>query len=262
MQRTDNVRPVIIKRKKVVSGGGHHGGAWKVAYADFVTAMMAFFLMLWLLGSVTEDQRQGIADYFQDASVIPTQTSGAESILFGESARISLKVTERDPLAELDEGDSRAFEGVLDRLEAMLSEFSALDDIVEHIAIRVTDEGLVIEMFDLEHASLFDPETAAPRPVFLILIELVTEAFGMVENKVAIDVHSRSFPAVIRENPVWHVTTARAQATREAMQQNGLDPQRARRVTGHADRDLATENPMAARNNRVELILLREDHRR
>ena len=64
MQKTDNVRPIIIKRKKVSGGGGHHGGAWKVAYADFVTAMMAFFLMLWLLGSADDEQRKGIADYF------------------------------------------------------------------------------------------------------------------------------------------------------------------------------------------------------
>lgn len=258
MQRSDNVRPVIIKRKKVVSGGGHHGGAWKVAYADFVTAMMAFFLMLWLLGSVTDDKRKGIADYFSETYAIESHSSGADGVMGGTSLSLVESLTDSIATRERSSSDIAALELMAQTLDMAAAQDSALAEAFEHVAIRLTDEGLVIELFDLESASLFEQASDQPRPVLQLLISALTEAFGTVLNQVAISAFSQSFPSVIRENPVWKLTMNRAQSVHRMMEIEGLPEQRFQRVSGHADRAPVDPDPMAARNNRIELILLRK----
>jgi len=256
MERSDDVRPLVIKRKKVVAAG-HHGGAWKVAYADFVTAMMAFFLMMWLLGSVDSDKRRGIADYFSDTYAIDSHSAGAEQILGGESLSQIESIT--DEIATRAQSDTDATE--LEDLAAALEQAARdieMSDAFAHMTLRMTDEGLVVELFDLDHASLFVAQSDEPQDVLLFLISVLADAFQTVTNPVAIGAHSRSFPSVFRENPVWPLTVNRAQAVHELMQDAGLDAPRFRRVTGHADRSLAVSDPMAARNNRVELILLHD----
>ena len=119
MARSDNVRPIIIKRKKIVAGGGHHGGAWKVAYADFVTAMMAFFLMLWLLGSVTDDERKGIADYFSPTFAVDSQSSGGDGALGGSSISTIASLTDEIATAEAYQAESQALQDVADRFAAL-----------------------------------------------------------------------------------------------------------------------------------------------
>lgn len=258
MDRSDNVRPIIIKRKKVVAGGGHHGGAWKVAYADFVTAMMAFFLMLWLLGSVSEDERKGIADYFTPTFAIDSMSSGGDGAFGGQSISTVTSVTDQVATAE-------AFQAETDRMQDVAKEFAALagesalaEQILQHVNIKLTDEGLVFELVDLPDAPLFEPGGAVPGPVLVQLTKLLTDAIQIVENPVAIGVHSQSFPAVLRNNPVWPLTVGRAQTMREMVEDSGLSPERMRRVTGHADRSLSNKiNAMAPENNRIEMVLLR-----
>lgn len=259
MQRSDNVRPVIIKRKKVVAGGGHHGGAWKVAYADFVTAMMAFFLMLWLLGSVTDDKRKGIADYFSETYAIESHSSGADGVMGGSSLSLIESLTDTIATRERSNSDIAALETLAQALDLAAARDSALGEAFEHVSIRLTDEGLVIELFDLETASLFEHGTDQPRPVLQLLISVIAEAFDTVLNQVAIGTFSQSFPSVIRENPVWNLTMERAQSVHRMIEAAGLPDQRFRRVTGNADRAPVDPNPMAARNNRIELVLLRMD---
>ena len=257
MQRSDNVRPIIIKRKKVVSGGGHHGGAWKVAYADFVTAMMAFFLMLWLLGSVTEDQRKGIADYFSPTFSIQSQSSGSDSILGGEALSVVKSVTDDIATKDQFEAESRVLEEVAKALKALSGQSLTQEQALQHINIRLTDLGLLVEIFDLPDAPLFQPLSAEPEPVLRMITKMVAQAFGLVQNQVAIVVHSASFPSVVLENPVWPLTVARAAGMRELLESSAMDPLRIARLTGHADRKHAVSNPMDVRNNRVEIILLR-----
>lgn len=259
MDRSDNVRPIIIKRKKVVSGGGHHGGAWKVAYADFVTAMMAFFLMLWLLGSVSEDERKGIADYFSPTFAIDSQSSGGDGPLGGHSISTVSSVTDKIATAEAFQAETLALQDVADALNALAGESAFAEQLLEHVNIKLTDEGLVITLSDLQDAPLFEPDSAIPRPVLLQLVPVIVDALRLVQNALAIGVHSQAFPAVLRDNPVWRVTVERAQATRELVLDAGLQTPRMQRVTGHADRSLAnTRNAMAPENNRIELILLRQ----
>ncbi|MFB2532804.1 flagellar motor protein MotB [Paracoccus sp. p4-l81] len=266
--------PVIIKRKKVVAGDGHHGGAWKVAYADFVTAMMAFFMLMWLLNATTEQQRKGLADYFNPSIPIARISGGGQGAFGGDNvlsentlaqngqgASAARPSTERQASGAEATQDMTAFQQMASEIEAALTGASgALTDrqnLLRHIDVKLTDEGLVVEFFDQPDAALFDAETAQPTPLMRELLGVVTRVFAIVTNPVAIESHTRTYPEVLRHDPSWDLTTARAQAVRQHLAQTGFPPARIERVTGYADRRPADPNPMAPRNNRLELILLR-----
>jgi chemotaxis protein MotB len=257
MARSDNVRPVIIKRKKVVVGGGHHGGAWKVAYADFVTAMMAFFLMLWLLGSVSEDQRKGIADYFSPTISIQSHSAGGEQILGGESLSIASSLSDRIATREEFDAETQALQDVAEQLRALTGQSADPQLLLQHVNIELTDEGLVVELFDLPERALFAGLGSEPTAVLSALVAIVSQTFQMVENEISVEAHAASLPLVLRENPIWPMTLARAAALRDMLLANVTSDYRIVRAIGHADRDLVHANPMDARNNRLELILLR-----
>ncbi len=183
MAAQSNLAPVIIKRKKKVAGGGHHGGAWKVAYADFVTAMLAFFMMMWLLNATTEQQRQGLADYFSPTIPI-NRVSGGGDGSFGGDSIFSEETLPQNGLGATAEhatrkqaasgstgtmADDRARDAADQKFESLIAELlgrggesSLMDNAVEHIVTRVTDEGLVIEIFSLEERPLFIGDTARP----------------------------------------------------------------------------------------------------
>lgn len=278
-----NAAPVIIKRKKVVAGGGHHGGAWKVAYADFVTAMMAFFMLMWLLNATTEKQRKGLADYFSPTIAVNRISGGGEGSFGGESVfseeklpqvgtgATSLRPTEsrnargETGLAERsddrDAAENAAETRALQQIEAMLlghGAESVLDDMLrQHVIMRLTDEGLVIEFFDLAGSPLFEPDRATPTPVLEALTQSVVQAMRIVANPVAVEAHVRAQPVVLVQKTVWDLSLARARAMRALLEEQGLDPLRLARVTGHADREHKAPNPMSPRNNRLEIILLR-----
>jgi len=266
----DNLRPVIIKRKKIVGGDGHHGGAWKVAYADFVTAMMAFFMLMWLLNATTETQRKGIADYFSPTIPVHRISGGGQGALAGQS------VTSEDTLAhdgtgasaanptalnrargEVARDETAALEAIAAQLAADSGESAVADSLREHIRTRVTDEGLIVELFDLPGSPLFGPGTTTPRPVLEALSGMLAELFAMVSNEVAVAGHIRAHPVVLAENPVWDLSTRRAQAMRLQLSADGLDAERVQRVTGWADRRPTEPDRMDVRNNRLEITLLR-----
>ena len=265
MSRQSNVPPTIIKRKKVVVGGGHHGGAWKVAYADFVTAMMAFFLMLWLLGATTDEQRKGLADYFAPTYSIRNVSGGGDG-MFGNEDMLHDNATPRPSREELGAGQSReaqpgeaeAFDRIMDRLEGLGGESTIISDALRHVLVRISDEGLIIEIFDLPDAPLFSEDDASPRPVTEVLVEILTEVLEMAANPVALEGHTRTYTVVQANDPRWSLSTARSERLRLMLEERGFDPQRVARVAGHADRRPAHPNPMAVRNNRLELILLRD----
>lgn len=273
-----NAAPVIIKRKKVVAGGGHHGGAWKVAYADFVTAMMAFFLLMWLLNATTEKQRKGIADYFNPTVPINRISGGGEGAFGGDSVFSEQSIAqngtgasnfkptqERQAVGQtgLSVEDERRAEGeALKELESKLQGFGGesmvSQNLARHILTRVTDEGLIVELFDIPGAPLFAGATDQPEPVAQELVAAVSRVFALTRSGIAVQGHVRALPEVLRENPSWDLSTARAQRLRILMEAAGTEPARVRRVTGMADRQPAVENPMALRNNRMEIILLRK----
>ncbi|MCB2136531.1 MAG: chemotaxis protein MotB [Rhodobacteraceae bacterium] len=281
MSAQNAAQPIIIKRKKVTGGGGHHGGAWKVAYADFVTAMMAFFMLMWLLNATTEKQRKGIADYFSPTIPLSRISGGGDGSFGGESVfsedqiaqngtgASSLKPSaERQAMGQtgtdttetaadigkFDE-EARKIEEALMGIggESMVSEAAA-----RHIVTRVTDEGLIVELFDLEGEPLFEPGTDDPAPITTELAATLARVFSLVANGVAVNGHVRAHPEVLKINPAWDLSSRRAMRMRVLLENAGLAEKRIERVAGFADRKPMLRNPMAVRNNRLEVILLRK----
>ncbi len=265
--------PVIIKKVKKVVGGGHHGGAWKVAYADFVTAMMAFFLLMWLLNATTEKQRKGIADYFSPTVPVSRVSGGGDGNFGGDSVFTEETLSHNGvggmptPPTKTDGDETADIEAEnqsLQRLDEMLTGRSGESMVSEmaqrHIITKVTDAGLVIELFDLPGEPLFSSNGVVPTPVMTELAGMMARIFMLVKNGVAITGHVSAQPVVIADNSIWPLSSGRAQTARQLLEASGLHPSRTKRVTGHADRKPAASNPMAIRNNRIELVLLRSDN--
>jgi chemotaxis protein MotB len=279
MAARGNAAPVIIKRKKVIAGGGHHGGAWKGAYADFVTAMMAFFMLMWLLNATTEKQRKGIADYFSPTIPINRVSGGGDGAFGGDSvlseevlAQSGTGATNQRPTAQRqalgqfgtnaqDSGETRSLAELQAEMEQLLraagGESMFDPDIARHILSRVTDEGLIVELFDLPGEPLFATDSDNPRPVTQDIAAMLARVFSLATNEVAVNGHVRSYPDVLRVKPEWDLSTARAQAFRGLIEAAGLPRGRVQRVAGFADRKLAVPEASAPRNNRLEVILLR-----
>ncbi|NEY91163.1 flagellar motor protein MotB [Tabrizicola oligotrophica] len=273
-----NAAPVIIKRKKVVQGGGHHGGAWKVAYADFVTAMMAFFMLMWLLNATTEKQRKGIADYFNPTIPVNRVSGGGDGAFGGDStftestlAQNGTGATAENPTesdkargeaasdGEASADEKKELAAIEQALTAKGGESMTMERLLRHVVTRVTDEGLVIELFDLDGAPLFRPETAEPAAQTAEIAALLAEVLGLSSNDIAVNGHVRSYPITLREDPTWDLSTERAQVLRQLLEKHKLPGARIARVTGHADRKPATADPTALRNNRIEIVLLRRN---
>ncbi|KAA9006732.1 flagellar motor protein MotB [Histidinibacterium aquaticum] len=279
MAAGSNTAPIIIKRKKVVGGDGHHGGAWKVAYADFVTAMMAFFMLMWLLNATTEQQRKGIADYFSPTIPINKVSGGGDGSFGGDNIFVEETLAESGEAAtvqsrgmetslsfedgaEADRDEQASIEALRDIEDQLLGrggESLLTEDQMRHVVTRVTDEGLIIELFDLPGAQLFEPGTTLPRPITRELARIIGRTFALTSNDVAVEGHVRSRPVVLADNPVWRLSTDRAAVLRGLMEKTELAPERFARVTGHADRDRAVRDALSIRNNRIEIILLRSD---
>jgi chemotaxis protein MotB len=267
------VAPIIVKRKKIIAGG-HHGGAWKVAYADFVTAMMAFFLLMWLLGATNEKQRKGIADYFNPTIPVNKVSGGGDGAFGGDSifsentlARngtgTGVIATNENAEESSDEDDAKSGAQEKDKLaelEEMLSakagESMVSDLLMRHIVTRLTDEGLIVEIFDLPDAPLFAGRSD-PTDVLRDVVASIAEVFRLAPNPIAVQGHVAAVPVVSRENPVWDLSSERADAVRLLLVQASLDDDRMQRVTGYADRQQVSENPLSVRNNRIEIVLLR-----
>ncbi|MGJ8543995.1 MAG: flagellar motor protein MotB [Sulfitobacter sp.] len=278
MEAQKAAAPVIIKRKKVIAGGGHHGGAWKVAYADFVTAMMAFFMLMWLLNATTEQQRKGIADYFAPTIAINRISGGGSGAFGGDSvfseetlaqngtgATAQLASEEQQNRGESNaddaSGDKSAEDEAFRVLQEMLlgrgGESMVMENALEHINSRITDEGLVIELFALENAPLFAEGGTEPTQLLQDLTTLIAEVSKTVSNNIAVGGHVRASPIVLANRPVWDLSADRATRTRELLEARKIGENRVQRVTGHADREPVTRNPMAPRNDRLEIVLLR-----
>ncbi|MEA5159247.1 flagellar motor protein MotB [Cereibacter johrii] len=277
MAGQSNAAPVVIKRKKVVQGGGHHGGAWKVAYADFVTAMMAFFMLMWLLNATTEKQRKGLADYFNPTIPMNRVSGGGEGAFGGNSVfhdqtmtqtgtgaandRAAAELKARGEMGQegADADEQKRLEEVEKMLKARSGESMTMQRLLRHVVTRITDEGLVIEIFDLPDVPLFFGDTDQPEAVLPQIARLLAEILPITTNRIAVNGHVRSYPITLIRNPVWDISAARAQRMRGLLESEGLPGERMQRVSGFADRKIVTPDPMAVRNNRLEVILLRRD---
>ena len=231
-------QPIIIKKKG--GHGGHHGGAWKVAYADFVTAMMALFIVLWLMNS-SKPIQEAVGGYFRDPNGL-AEKKGSAVEGTGPAAPV---------VKQLDMGKLKS-----DLMKAMqkLADFEKLK---KQIELTLTPEGLKIEMMEDPNGTFFENGKAQPTPNLQELLKVLSVEVGKLPNPVSIEGHTDSKPfSDSRTYGNWELSTDRANAARRMMQDNGLRPSQVVQVRGYADQDLRKpQKPEDASNRRVTLII-------
>lgn len=287
----DDKRPIIIIKKVKKVEGGHHGGAWKVAYADFVTAMMAFFLLLWLLNVTTDEQKNLISSYFAPADPrISESTSGAGEPFEGQtmsdegaqtddntpvgvpndpaagtgredgSTGDLSRFTEEEIDAELERRDEKAFKETQEKLAQAIESVPELKELSKSLIVDMTPEGLRIQIVDQEGKPMFELGSARPMPDARKLLAVVTQVVKDLPNKLSIRGHTDSRPYGLGANYTnWELSSDRANASRRVMLENKLDTTRVNNVQGQADREhLVKDDPESPRNRRISIILLKQ----
>lgn len=274
----DNLRPIIIIKRKKIIAAGHHGGAWKVAYADFVTAMMAFFLLMWLLNATSEEQRQGIAAYFNPGIPIFTENGGGAGMFGGDTVHSEDTQTdvESGTVGEQaeditgqdgstgtspDDASDAQFADVENMFRGNTGESWVEDPLLQHVSTRVTDEGLIIDVFDLPDSPLYEPGTNQPTKKMFALLKMISRVFGSVTNNIAITGHIDVEPELDGGPDGFALTGGRALIANAIMVEHGVDAQRFERLTGASNRTPVGEDAPAYRNRRLEIVLLRSDRR-
>ena len=273
-------RPIIVKKIIVEGHGGHHGGAWKVAYADFVTAMMAFFLLLWILGATTEKQRKGIADYFTPTMVqMREKSAGANGPFGGDSLMAKDNYPHHGGMGSKSMTIPKAATGGKGEGEAVRVKdqvrFGFLKKaLMDHIAhdpqlarfaqnIRFTDtrEGLRIDLVDKAEFSMFAVGTDRLLPDAFKLMGEVAKVAAGVPNGVIVRGHTDALPyAAGREVNNWTLSAGRAEATRRALSSQGLAASRFTRIEGVADREpFIPADRYDPRNRRMSITLAWSD---
>jgi chemotaxis protein MotB len=284
-------RPILIKKVKKSGGHGHHGGAWKVAYADFVTAMMAFFLLMWLINTTDPEQKRGIAEYFAPASVSSTtsgsggilggtalgddgaQGSGSRSVIeqlapeapdqvedAGQSSNLAA-ATENELREEIARREAQEFASAAASLRQAMQDMPELAELSRHLIIDQTPEGLRIQLVDQEGRSMFDNNSAQPNERARVLLRAVSRVINQLPNRVTVTGHTSAADGQRRASAPgdWSLSSSRADASRQILQGAGVDPDRVYQVSGKAGSDpLYPDDPTLAGNRRIAIVLLRE----
>ena len=230
-------QPIIVRKK--AGHAAHHGGAWKVAYADFVTAMMALFIVLWLMNASKQVQ-EAVGGYFKDprgsAKVVGTNKNGT-----GEN--IALKKEDMKKLK--------------DELLQSIHHLDPLDKLKSQIEITVTAEGLRIELMESAKGTFFELGSAKPTPALIDLLKALSEELGKLPNKISIEGHTDSKPYNGGGNyDNWDLSSDRANEARRIMQSEGIQPGQVSQVRGFADQRLRLpQNPEDPSNRRISLIV-------
>ena len=264
--------PIIVKKVILQGGDGHHGGAWKVAYADFVTAMMAFFLLLWLLGSTTEAQRKGIADYFTPTLVkLKEKSAGSDGLLGGSSLtdpdnyphRATQTGTRaitipRDASGGAREGASQ-IKRMQRRLQEKVEDSKRLRQLMRQVRMVDTTEGTRIDLVDDADFSMFSLGTTVLTGDARTLLGAIADTVAPETGLVTIRGHTDALPwkSGVQANN-WSLSAGRAEATRQALLREGIGDRRFRRIEGVADREpLIQDNPQDPRNRRMSILISR-----
>ncbi|WP_426955278.1 flagellar motor protein MotB [Muricoccus radiodurans] len=324
----------IVVRRIEEGEGGHHGGAWKVAYADFVTAMMAFFLLMWLLNATTEEQRRGLADYFNPTNVMAQRTSGSGQPFGGrtpsevgemasnastprvetgprpvqfdleedDSEQPATPVERREgPVgddeaatprqlqaqgqgpaergmpegdrsgdaarasdaalrAELERREREQLDRLAEQVRAAVRDDPTLADLARQLQVEQTPEGLRIQILDADRQAMFALGGSAPAERARGLLARVAGVINRVPNAIAISGHTDATPFRTGDRSNWDLSADRANVTRRLLVEGGVAESRIRSVTGLAAREpLIADDPAAAANRRVSILLLREN---
>ena len=271
----------IVIRKEEVVEGGHHGGAWKVAYADFVTAMMAFFLLMWLLGSTTDGDKKGIADYF--ASPLKIALSGgsgsgdSNSVLKGGGESLTSTVgqvkkgeveAQRNTInlhklkAEQVRAEVSRLEDLKQEIQQKLQSNEKLKDLSSQIRLDMTRDGLRIQIVDDQNRPMFDSGSAVIKPYMRDLLRAIGSVLTEVPNHLTLEGHTdaQPFPGGDRGYSNWELSADRANASRRELIAGGLADDRVLRVQGLASSQPFDEkDPTAPANRRISIIVMNRD---
>ncbi|RMH17428.1 MAG: hypothetical protein D6701_07565 [Gemmatimonadetes bacterium] len=253
-------KKIIIVKKKKGGHGGHHGGSWKVAYADFVTAMMAFFLVMWIM-SMDEGVKDLVQGYFSNPIGWRKAFSGGQNPLSSGNAPTNLDIRRAVLLSR--EYQRAAFEDVAEEIEEGLEASGVTAGIDAAVEIEVTDQGLRIELMETgEGDPFFDRSSAELKPTLARVLGAIAPRLNELTNPIVIEGHTDAMPFA---NPRpgytnWELSADRAQAARRVLEASGLGRWRVAEVRGYADRKLKVpDDPYAARNRRISLLLPFED---
>ena len=272
------LQPIIVKK---IKKGGHavHGGAWKIAYADFVTAMMAFFLLMWLLGSTSEGDKKGLSDYFSAPLKVAMQGgSGAgasNSILSGGGSDLTKKAgqasrgTGDDPLkkkmteegakAEIAKQDAKRIASLRAKIDALITSNPKLNEYRSQIRMETTPDGLQIQIVDEQNRPMFDSGSALVKPYMRDILREIGLALNGIENRVSLAGHTDRTPYGNGERGYsnWELSADRANASRRELVASGMPDEKLARVVGLAASSLIdTQNPLAPANRRISITVM------
>ena len=288
------IAPIIVKKIIEEGHAGAHGGAWKIALADMMTAMMAFFLLMWLLGATNSDQRKGISDYFKPSALTKSvisvnQTSGAEGVMGGQSiidetalprasAQTGLmqvltprdatgtKDSEKDKTGDTSEDEKRKisnevdqanFEKLQKELNERLSQDQDLAKLKDQVNFAREKEGLRVDIIDKADFSMFGMGTTTLSPKSQALIEEIARSIGKMPNKIKVRGHTDSVPYNGPERNNWSLSAQRAEVTRQVIKAKGVDEKRISRIEGVADTEpFNPANGLDPRNRRISITLM------
>lgn len=281
MSPSPDQRPIIIVKRKRANGARHHGGAWKVAYADFVTAMMAFFLVMWLVASVSQEERAAIFDYFKNpsmesgkapkpapgqmgpggASTSPINLQGALDAVKTVDALDPRKETEPDPMAarrRAEQEERKQLDALMRDLEEAVAKSQALAPFKDQLLLDITPEGLRIQIIDAQNRAMFDSGSAQLKDYTDDILREVATYLNTVPNRVSISGHTDVKPYSGRNGYTnWELSADRANTARRALEAGGLAGDKVARIVGLASSVLFDKlDPMSPTNRRISIIVM------
>ena len=281
MSSNDAKSTIIVRRVKKVQGGGHHGGAWKVAYADFVTAMMAFFMVMWLVGALTTKQREAVSDYFKNPSPLvgtspapapgmngPGGASNSMIKLGGSMELPRAPGTEfaQKPPGEMTAEERRAqekqrLEALMQELQEAISKSQALEPFKDQLLLDITPEGLRIQIVDQQNRPMFDVGSAKLMPYTRQILRELSHFINQVPNHISISGHTdtSAYSTQIGYSN-WELSADRANAARRALLEGGMAEEKVSRVVGLASSVLFDkDNPQNPINRRISIVVMTKE---
>ena len=275
----DSTRPIVIKRKKVIAGGAH-GGAWKIAYADFVTAMMAFFLLMWLLGSTAKGDLAGIASYFTNpvkVSMAGGSGSGdATSVLQGGGKDLTRQAGQvkkgdvqakkstsfsKEAQAESRRQEKQKLEALKADIEKMIEQSPQLAQFKKQMLLDITSEGLRIQIVDEQNRPMFDSSSSDLKPYTREILRQIGKSLNGVTNRISLAGHTDAaqFSGGEKGFSNWELSANRANASRRELITGGLNDAKIMRVVGLASTVLFDKNdPLSSINRRISIVVLNQ----
>jgi chemotaxis protein MotB len=268
----DNPNPIVIKKIKK-GGHGHHGGAWKLAYADLVTAMMAFFLLMWLLGTTEPAVRQGIAEYFKNPWKLSLRgganTGDAVSVINGGGEDITqsegqVKLTEQgreDVIGEASDSEKELeqLEALKEKIERMIETNPLLQQFKNQLRIDITQEGLRIQIIDSEGRPMFNSASARMESYASEILHQIAPVINELPNKISIAGHTdaKPFPGSGQGYTNWELSADRANSARKELVKSGLKEEKMMQVVGLSSSvPYVKDDPLAATNRRISIIVM------